>query len=320
MRALELKALVLVLSVCSYGPAVAPKALSPVLVGLDNMLRVCSFNKTGLAGGTKVLQSYVPIPCSGQTHLGQSFVSSSCEFGAWGDYALHYAERSLGVPVWEYKHRIFIVPKGDVCPWGGMGYVGCTNDCRVWVSGDLWNMPMVYIHELGHNMGLEHAGMLGDNGYGDFSSAMGFCCNSRCHGAPHSNVLGWSQPLAILDTTSLRAGRWLTFTVPAAVHDKKNHIVITPDWKDRNAHKLYVSYRKRRGVDIGLQAGFADAVILHSMPFGSNTSSFETSLQANQMVEDARLGTGVTLFVSQTNDTHATVSVCRRTRVANCTV
>jgi hypothetical protein len=37
-----------------------------------------------------------------------------------------------------YPTKIYIVPRGPTCRWGGMGYVGCRDDCRVWVQGDLF--------------------------------------------------------------------------------------------------------------------------------------------------------------------------------------
>ena len=36
--------------------------------------------------------------------------------------------------------QIYIVMRGKTCAWGGMGYVGCHGDCRVWIQGDLWNV------------------------------------------------------------------------------------------------------------------------------------------------------------------------------------
>jgi hypothetical protein len=320
--ALELQAMVLILSVCNYGAAVSPQALRPIVFGtqgsVDHMLRSCSYNASALSKRATIVQQVIPIPCYGQNSNGETFDSRMCPFEAWGDYAMDYAQNVLRLPIQEYTHRVMIVPRGNVCSWGGMGYVGCKKDCRVWISGDLWDMPVAYFHELGHNMGLGHAGVLGKDGYEDFSSAMGFCCNTRCHGAPHASALGWSQPIAALDQRALHAGKWISFNVPTSTKAKKNHIVIRPDWNKNIKETLYISYRKREGYDIGLRPGFGDVVILHSMLPNHNASSFETSLQANQMVEEARLGTGVVVYVSKISDGLAKVAVCRRTASARC--
>jgi hypothetical protein len=52
----------------------------------------------------------------------------------------HEYLRGLGIKWEEFKHKLYVVPPGELCSWGGMGYVGCTKDCRVWVSGDLWQV------------------------------------------------------------------------------------------------------------------------------------------------------------------------------------
>lgn len=68
------------------------------------------------------------------------FVRCVCLLCAeWSDVAHEYI-RGLGINADDFKHKLYVVPPGDVCSWGGMGYVGCTKDCRVWVSGDLWQV------------------------------------------------------------------------------------------------------------------------------------------------------------------------------------
>lgn len=57
----------------------------------------------------------------------------------WSDTAHAYLG-TIGIKWQDYKHKLYVVPPGDLCSWGGMGYVGCTQDCRVWISGDLWQV------------------------------------------------------------------------------------------------------------------------------------------------------------------------------------
>lgn len=72
--------------------------------------------------------------------------------------------------------------------------------------------PQLYLHELGHNLGLAHAGLLvGTDAsqleYGDLSDAMGFCCRTRTYNAPHVAGLGWDvAPVRINATTLPVAG------------------------------------------------------------------------------------------------------------------
>lgn len=58
----------------------------------------------------------------------------------WSDVALDWVRRNTQINLDEYPTRIMIVPRGPTCAWGGMGYVGCHNDCRVWIQGDLWDV------------------------------------------------------------------------------------------------------------------------------------------------------------------------------------
>jgi hypothetical protein len=46
--------------------------------------------------------------------------------------------------------------------------------------------PDTYFHEISHNLYCNHAGKWGNKGYEDMSGAMGYCCDIRCHNAPHS--------------------------------------------------------------------------------------------------------------------------------------
>ncbi len=218
----------------------------------------------------------------------------------------------------DYPTKIYVVPKGPTCAWGGMGYVGCQGDCRVWIQGDLWMVgrrvwprgwfwsrlwrrrawapgekeglrrdergpaafaacspqqsrasgrppraprppenhhpparpppprqkPVVYFHEISHNLYCNHAGKWGSRGYEDMSGAMGYCCDLRCHNAPHSHQLGWAGPVKTLHGGNFPAGTWNTYRLPAAVANPKNFIRIWPDWSRGGAKsKWYIQYR-----------------------------------------------------------------------------
>jgi hypothetical protein len=56
----------------------------------------------------------------------------------WSDVANDWVRKNTKVNLEDYPFKIYIAPKGDVCKWGGMGYVGCFDDCRSWINGDLW--------------------------------------------------------------------------------------------------------------------------------------------------------------------------------------
>ena len=69
-------------------------------------------------------------------------------------------------------------------------------------SGEEATSVDAFAHELGHNLFLDHAGSGADE-YGDFSSAMGYCCDDRCYNTPQLYQLGWSKPVADLKSATL---------------------------------------------------------------------------------------------------------------------
>ena len=73
-----------------------------------------------------------------------------------------------------YRHIVLVLPKrmrvwaGPDCDWTGMGQVGpyATGPSGeylygvAWISGDYWNNLGVWMHEIGHNLYLGHAGQV----------------------------------------------------------------------------------------------------------------------------------------------------------------
>ena len=86
--------------------------------------------------------------------------------------------QNLGIDPNLYENRILIQP--DLCNFGGLGDVGCSSaGCYSWIIGSyVKTMPMSMVHELGHNMGLQHASTPTLN-YGDSSSPMGLGLQSQ---------------------------------------------------------------------------------------------------------------------------------------------
>ena len=82
---------------------------------------------------------------------------AGCDYAAWGTEAIAARREAASSPPatttssssWPYR----------ACPWAGLAEVGGS---RVWVNGDF--DVRVVTHELGHNLGLAHAGSLACNG------------------------------------------------------------------------------------------------------------------------------------------------------------
>jgi len=91
----------------------------------------------------------------------------------WSSAAQAFAASQLGVDTGRYNHQIMLMPPGTPCgSWGSQGMYSP----KVWVTFDNpdYFPTAAVLHELGHNFGLQHAGVFGDtkDSQGDNSDIM----------------------------------------------------------------------------------------------------------------------------------------------------
>jgi Gametolysin peptidase M11/NPCBM-associated, NEW3 domain of alpha-galactosidase len=90
-----------------------------------------------------------------------------------------------GVNVSAYVHRIYVMPR-NTCP--AAGYAGIGGGSALIFGCDL---PGLYAHELGHNLGMDHASTYASE-YGDLTDPMGLSeILLKGVNAPHRHQLGW---------------------------------------------------------------------------------------------------------------------------------
>lgn len=77
---------------------------------------------------------------------------TTCDYSTWATLAKTQAAAD-GFSASGYQHVMYVFPEQSVCGWAGLAYVPGTES---WINGDL--SVRVTGHELGHNLGLNHAG------------------------------------------------------------------------------------------------------------------------------------------------------------------
>ncbi|WIA10912.1 hypothetical protein OEZ85_011077 [Tetradesmus obliquus] len=220
----------------------------------------------------------------------------ACDFEQWSQVADQWlAANQPGLSRF-YAHRIYVLPRGiKSCTWGGMGWVGCSSSgavCKVWIIGEASLEPMMYFHELGHNLGMNHANTPNLE-YGDSSDAMGFCCGVRCFNAAHLDQLGWAKAVHELDIAALPPSQWHAVDLPAS---SSNGTAPPPFIKVTSPTEVvYAQLRTKHGHDIGIPA---TGVYLYNTPplADGHTQQYGWLESARQLF---RAGSGLQIKLAQ---------------------
>lgn len=187
----------------------------------------------------------------------------TCTADVWANAALN-AARVQGVDISAYQNRVFALPgAGEIystCGWHGLGNVGC-DTCNAWVA-DCTTIE-VFLHELGHNLGLPHAGSNWNQQgnlveYGDPTSVMGnewwvTTKDVTWYNLPEMDFL-MGDAIDVVQVTESGDFKISAFDIlPINVEHPQGMKVVHPD----NGHLFYFSFHANE------TAYFAGEIVVH---------------------------------------------------------
>ncbi len=200
--------------------------------------------------------------------------TNACNYSNWA-LAAEAAAQSANINLSIYQHRIFVLPPPSTipsCQWAGSADTGCASGypCRLWIIEAM--EPMVYVHELGHNLGLAHAGTDPDNNgyievvdqYADSSDPMGNSLNWHLFSAPNMNKMGWYANHSGGIATVTGSGDYTLDVLDATLPvDPLTPRIIRLYWPRNKLGYYYLSYRQPAGYDTSLATTYTQGVNIH---------------------------------------------------------
>jgi hypothetical protein len=224
--------------------------------------------------------------------------NSTCDYYGWA-FAAEQAATAAGVDLSLYKHRVFVLPRYNelpACSWVGVANLGCGTYCRSWIAEA--ESPMVFAHELGHNLGMMHAGTDPENdgtansSYGDYSDPMGSSRSWHGFNASHLDQMGWLASYLGSISTVVAGGTYEIAAIgtdPVAAEAPQALKVEKPD----SGELYYLSFRQPYGYDGSLSETYIRGVNIHRFG-GSGTTYFIQSLTDGESFVDDVNGITVT--------------------------
>ncbi len=197
------------------------------------------------------------------------YAAQGCNYYAWAE-ATEAAATAAGVNLSLYQHKVFVLPYYldlQTCSWSGIANAGCGNSCRVWIAEG--ESPMIYAHELGHNLNMAHAGSDPENDgvintYGDSSDPMGGSRAWHLFNAPHVDQMEWYSPYPGSIVTVTQNGTYDIHKLDAGPIELPVAVPrILKVLRPNGQGYYYLSYRKREGYDDSLSFLYTQGVNIH---------------------------------------------------------
>lgn len=215
--------------------------------------------------------------------------TDTCDVYAFAQAADEQAMAN-GIDLSQYNHKVYILPKQNSCGWYGTGTLGGTPS-KSWITQ--CDMPDVIAHELGHNLGMGHAGTPTGT-YSDSSDIMGYSGLAlRQINAPHQEQMGWRDPQQIIEINS--SG---TYNIAPLESDASNASApqILKIRKPDTAEWYYLSYRQPVGFDASISTNYFSGLSIHQHAGdGSNIKTvWHDTLTDGEVFSDSSIELSIT--------------------------
>ena len=179
----------------------------------------------------------------------------------------------LGGKPFYADHVMYCLPPGTIGRWIAYGY---TNNWLT-VYNDKWcNYLSVQMHEIGHNLGLGHAGENGVS-YGDKSGYMGYSYAQddtplMCFNAFHSWKLGWYHMKSVVVPKGGSFNGYLSGFVDYGNSGAETVLIRLERNNNDSESDFFVNYNKKTGFNSGTLTGGDQVLVV----YGDGASSKST--------------------------------------------
>jgi hypothetical protein len=269
------------------------KVLDPLVAGAD-----CSTNAIGDRmftdpSGQSVDALYRETSFEGVSFSGtvigtftiDAASTDACDTSAWAR-ALDAQALASGVDSTAFNRKVYVLPT-NTCPYAGIAEVALTPS-RAWIFS--CDRTRVYGHELGHNLGFQHASTDASE-YGDDSDLMGMMGGLKPFNAPHKWQAGW---LTESKTTSVTApGTYNVAPLPLS-----GSVVSLPQMlrasRPGTPDSFYVSYRHGTGFEANTCCDYLERTSVHRWAGGVAKTYLVAALADGETFTDPVSGFSVT--------------------------